>query len=167
MRLYLKTVEFQSIGHLLEVCQGFRYELNNIELTPSNASDGGCQQVELCNNPDAVRQAIRDLQREVITINGHVLPPVTSRKDLINFGRMSMLSDAICGDAFVAFGIVGNEFGCPPGSADAALGVDDNVVWIDEANLQQWGQRQDRRCWIAAGVGDDLSRFDFVSEPFR
>jgi hypothetical protein len=31
-----------------------------------------------------VRQAIRDLQREIITVNGHVLPPVSSRRELLN-----------------------------------------------------------------------------------
>ncbi|CAB9508740.1 expressed unknown protein [Seminavis robusta] len=86
MRRYLKTVEFLSIGHLLEVCQGFRNDLQNIELAPSHANDS------LCNNPDAVRQAIMDLQREIITINGHVLPPVTSRKDLISLLSQSLNS---------------------------------------------------------------------------
>jgi hypothetical protein len=41
-------------------------------------------QEKLVDNPEAVRQAIRDLQRERITVNGHLLPPVTSRKELIH-----------------------------------------------------------------------------------
>lgn len=93
MRRYLKTVEFRSIGHLLEVCQGFRHELNNIELTPTNSAYSASG--ELCNDPKAVKQAIRDLQREVITINGHALPPVTSRKDLINLLSQALNSSSL------------------------------------------------------------------------
>lgn len=92
MRRYLKTVEFQSIGHLLEICQGFRNELANIQLMPSNAGNG---MGDLCNSPEAVRQAIRDLQREVITINGHALPPVTSRRDLVNLLSQSLNSSTL------------------------------------------------------------------------
>eukprot|EP00751_Fragilariopsis_kerguelensis_P003723 CAMPEP_0170820886 /NCGR_PEP_ID=MMETSP0733-20121128/42667_1 /TAXON_ID=186038 /ORGANISM="Fragilariopsis kerguelensis, Strain L26-C5" /LENGTH=218 /DNA_ID=CAMNT_0011182413 /DNA_START=435 /DNA_END=1088 /DNA_ORIENTATION=+ len=57
--------------------------LQCIELPPnvcSTAENVG----SLCNNPDAVRQALRDLRREIITVNGHVLPPVTSRKELVS-----------------------------------------------------------------------------------
>jgi hypothetical protein len=82
MRTMFKTIEFRSIGHLLEVCQEYRQKLHNIELGPQKVSDG--QDVNsLCNSPIALRQAIRDLQREIITVNGHVLAPVTSRKELI------------------------------------------------------------------------------------
>ena len=82
MRKMFKTIEFQSIGHLLEVCHEYRYKLNNIELPPNF-----CAIAEnihsLSNSPEAIRQALRDLRREIITVNGHVLPPVTSRKELI------------------------------------------------------------------------------------
>lgn len=83
MRKMFKTVEFQSIGHLLEVCHIHRKQLQCIELPPNvcaTAENVG----SLCNNPDAVRQALRDLRREIITVNGHVLPPVTSRKELVS-----------------------------------------------------------------------------------
>jgi hypothetical protein len=83
MRTMFKTIEFRSIGHLLEVCQEYRQKLHNIELGPQKVSDG--QDVNaLCHSPIALRQAIRDLQREIITVNGHVLAPVTSRKELIH-----------------------------------------------------------------------------------
>lgn len=83
VRKMFKTIEFRSIGHLLEVCHEYRKELQNIELAPNV-----CAVAEninaLCNSPEAIRQALRDLRREVITVNGHVLPPVTSRKELIS-----------------------------------------------------------------------------------
>ncbi|KAL3922257.1 MAG: hypothetical protein SGARI_006494, partial [Bacillariaceae sp.] len=83
VRKMFKTIEFQSIGHLLEVCHQFRDQLQSIELAPNV-----CAIAEnintLCNSPEAIRQALRDLRREIITVNGHVLPPVTSRKELIN-----------------------------------------------------------------------------------
>ena len=83
MRKMFKTIEFQSIGHLLEVCHSYSKQLSCIELPPnvcSTAENAG----GLCNNSDAVRQALRDLRREIITVNGHVLPPVTSRKELVS-----------------------------------------------------------------------------------
>ena len=83
MRKMFKTVEFQSIGHLLEVCHNYRSKLQAIELPPNicaTAENVG----SLCNNHDAIRQALRDLRREIITVNGHVLPPVTSRNELVS-----------------------------------------------------------------------------------
>jgi len=83
MRKMFKTVEFQSIGHLLEVCHSHRSKLQAIELPPNicaTAENVG----SLWNNRDAIRQALRDLRREIITVNGHVLPPVTSKNELIS-----------------------------------------------------------------------------------
>jgi len=79
MRYTFKNIEFRSIGHLLEVCQGFRQELRNIEISPDMRID----EPDVTNS-DAVRQAIRDLQREIITVNGNILPPVKSRQELIS-----------------------------------------------------------------------------------
>ena len=82
LRKFFKTVEFRSIGHLLEACQGYRSKLQNIELAPTVCV--GAENVNsLSHSPTALNQALRDLRREVITVNGHVLPPVTSRRDLI------------------------------------------------------------------------------------
>jgi hypothetical protein len=78
MRQTFKTIEFRSIGHLLEVCSGFRQGLQNIEISPTMRV-----QDERLDDNDAVRQALRDLQREVITLNGNILPPVRNRKELI------------------------------------------------------------------------------------
>jgi len=83
MRNLLKTMEFRSIGHLLEVCHEQRAKLHRIELAP-NVCSVADNINSLIHSKDAVRQAIRDLQREVITVNGHVLPPVTSRRDLLH-----------------------------------------------------------------------------------
>lgn len=83
MRKMFKTVEFQSIGHLLEVCHIYRSKLQAIELPPNvcaTAENVG----SLCNNRDAIRQALRDLRREIITVNGHLLPPVKSRNELVS-----------------------------------------------------------------------------------
>lgn len=89
MRKMFKTIEFQSIGHLLEVCHAYSKQLSCIELPPTLCSTA--ENVNnLCDNPDALRQALRDLRREAITVNGHVLPLVTSRKELV-----SMLTQTI------------------------------------------------------------------------
>ena len=89
MRKTLKTIEFQSIGHLLETCADFRPQLQKIEFPPTTSIREG---QKLVDDPDAVRQAIRDLQRERITVNGHLLPPVTSRKELIHLLQQTMNS---------------------------------------------------------------------------
>jgi hypothetical protein len=83
MRKLFKTIEFRSIGHLLEVCHEYRGRLHSIELAP-NVCAVAENINDLCNSKEALRQALRDLQREVITVNGHVLPPVTSRKGLLH-----------------------------------------------------------------------------------
>jgi len=78
MRYTFKHAEFQSIGHLLEVCSAFRQELQNIQLmVPPKKPMTPSQEEELLN------QAVLDLQREVITVNGSILPTVTNRTDLI------------------------------------------------------------------------------------
>ena len=84
MRTMFKTIEFRSIGHLLEVCQGFRNELHTIELPPDMGGISNEDVTTLCKDVNAVKQAIRDLQREILTVNGHVLPPVDSRKELVH-----------------------------------------------------------------------------------
>lgn len=81
MRQTIKTGEFASIGHLLQVCQSFRPQLQAIDLAPTSLAQIGSEQA--LNDNQALRQAIRDLQREVITVNGNILPAVTSRNDLI------------------------------------------------------------------------------------
>lgn len=83
MRHMFKTIEFRSIGHLLEVCQGFRNELHSIELPPDMGGISNEDITTLCSDVNAVKQAVRDLQREILTVNGHVLPPVDSRKELV------------------------------------------------------------------------------------
>merc|ERR1711957_903689 len=40
----------------------------------------------------AVKQALRDLRREVITVNGHILPPVHSLKELVTLLRETLNS---------------------------------------------------------------------------
>ena len=82
MRNLFKTMEFRSIGHLLEVCHEQRAKLNNIELGPHVCAVADNVN-SLIHSKEAVRQAIRDLQREIISVNGHILPPVSSRRELL------------------------------------------------------------------------------------
>jgi len=111
VRKYFKTVEFRSIGHLLEVCQYYKSDLQNISLAPNvsvssiiadedlNSSSTNKatsrKNTSMLSNSTALRQALRDLQREVITINGHVLPPVTSRTDLIQLLSQTLNSRSL------------------------------------------------------------------------
>lgn len=94
MRRLFKTIEFKSIGHLLEVCHEQKHKLQNIELAP-NVCAIAENVNELVNNTMMLKQALRDLQREVITVNGHVLPPVTSRKDLLQLLTQTLNSRSL------------------------------------------------------------------------
>lgn len=90
MRKFFKHAEFVSIGHLLEACQLWRGTLNLIELPPTS----GVGELDLCNNPEAVQQATRDLQREVITINGQTLC-WGSRRELVHLLSQSLNSRSL------------------------------------------------------------------------
>ena len=95
MRHTLKTIEFTSIGHLLEVCHGFQEQLQSIELPP-NVGGMKAQDIDvLCSDSKAIKQAIRDLQREVFTVNGHPLPSVQSRKELVQLLSQTLNSRSI------------------------------------------------------------------------
>lgn len=125
VRKLFKTVEFQSIGHLLDICRDHRDGLENIVISSRDASilttsslrggsakhnstggpgagssasvDNGLHlltnasfdgnTVEMCSNTKVVKQALRDLRRETITINGQILPPPTSLTELVNLLR--------------------------------------------------------------------------------
>lgn len=78
LRNTFHTVEFQSLGHLLQVCESYEQELRNIVLPPTT------QPITMarCNNPKEVKQALKDLRREIITVNGAVIPPAHSLKEL-------------------------------------------------------------------------------------
>lgn len=95
MRHLFKTIEFKSIGHLLEVCDGYEHALNEIDLPP-NVGGMTCDDIDsLCSNTKAIKQAIRDLQREIFTVNGHPLPPVQSRKELVELLSQTLNSRSI------------------------------------------------------------------------
>jgi hypothetical protein len=74
LRHLYKTAEFQSIGHLLEVYQTHRDKLHNIELPP---------RVDRQSDEEKMKQALKDIPREVISVNGSVLPRVLNRAELI------------------------------------------------------------------------------------
>jgi hypothetical protein len=94
MRNLFKTIEFQSIGHLLEVCQGFSCELQNIQLPPDMCSRLGSTR-SASDDTATLKQAIRDLQREVLTVNGHALPSVHTRKELVQLLSQTLNSRSL------------------------------------------------------------------------
>jgi len=79
LRRVFHTVEFQSVKHLLEVCRSFQYELSHIDIPPAAG--------DIVNSKEEydkkATQALMDLQRESLSINGQVLPPITSRDQLV------------------------------------------------------------------------------------
>jgi len=78
-RNLFKTVEFQSIGHLLDVCHQHRDALQNIMLPKAREEDIE----EQVSDPKLVKQAMKDVRREKITVNGRSLPPAKTLKELI------------------------------------------------------------------------------------
>ncbi len=98
VRKMFKTVEFVSIGHLLDVCREYKSALENITISSkdfdgANPSSGFSilspksipmeLSAQSVSNNKAVKQALRDLSRETIIINGQILPPVQSLKELV------------------------------------------------------------------------------------
>lgn len=79
IRNMFKTIEFQSIGHLLDVCHQHRDELQNVNL-PKAQEDDIEKQV---SDPKLLKQAMKDVRREKITVNGRSLPPAKTLKELV------------------------------------------------------------------------------------
>jgi len=79
MRHMFKNIEFHSILHLLEVCHEHRTKLQNIKIPPVEEK---CSKEPI--DPKKLQQAFRDMRRETIVVNGHVLPPVRSRRELVH-----------------------------------------------------------------------------------
>lgn len=79
IRSMFKTMEFRSIGHLLEVCHEHRSDLENIVIKNSRITPSR----DVLDDPKALKQSMRDLRREIIVVNGHVLPPIHSLKELV------------------------------------------------------------------------------------
>jgi len=107
VRRIFKIVEFRTIGHLLEVCDKNSHLLQNIVISQDNFNNDKLINSEMglnaspnnqnkydwkCHDAKMIKQAIRDLRREVITVNGHVLPPVHSLKELIKLLRETLNS---------------------------------------------------------------------------
>ena len=80
LRHTFKSTAFFSIGHLLDVCRRCKSKLENMELPPLRKD---CSAMFTGDDPKVIKQALQDLRRETITVNGHVLPPAHSRKQLI------------------------------------------------------------------------------------
>lgn len=117
MREVFKNSEFISIGHLLDVCQEYQRHLENIVILPrdsdsygigssfyfggddaasslpvdviASAIHGDLAKVKKCQPivTKTIKQALRDLRRERITVNGHMLPPAQSLTELVKLLR--------------------------------------------------------------------------------
>ena len=77
-------------------------------------------------------------------------------ENLLDLRLMAVLADAVGRDALVALGKVRVQLGRAARAGNAALAIDDDVVRLDPAGLQQRRERQDGRGGIAAGIGDEL-----------
>ena len=88
-------------------------------------------------------------------------------EDLFDFGGVSMVADAVGGDAFVALGVVNRQLRFAACAGDAGLGVDDDVLGFDIATSQQRGQTEDGGTGVAAGVGDEVMAGDLLGPEFR
>lgn len=99
-RRTFKTIEFRTIGHLLEVCDRYKDKLENIVLPlPEYEEDSYYnsdmfRQANTCIISDErgwelsgkesrkMRQAMCDIRRETIMVNGQLLPPVRNIEEL-------------------------------------------------------------------------------------
>src|SRR5260370_2566679 len=92
--------------------------------------------------------------------------PGDVRKGLFNLRRMPMLTDGIRGDAFVAFDEVTRHFQSPSRPGNAALAVDQDIGQLNVVAGHEGRQSEDRGLGIAARIGDQLSRDDFLTIQF-
>ncbi|KAL7550995.1 hypothetical protein ACHAWF_017413 [Thalassiosira exigua] len=105
MRHYFKTAVFHSVGHILDECRREREILDNIALPPpwkegvfgmvgggETKGDVDAAMKQYCSDPVVVKQALRDLRREVITVNGQMLPPAHSHMELAEHLRQILNS---------------------------------------------------------------------------
>jgi hypothetical protein len=103
LRHFFKDAVFHSVGHILDVCRSCRESLDNIALPPpwkegvfGLAGGGNGDNLDMdaaiqkyCSDVNLVKQALRDLRREVITVNGQVISPAHSSMELAeNLGQV-------------------------------------------------------------------------------
>jgi len=102
LRTRFKTAVFHSVGHILDVCRSCRESLDNIALPPPwkegvfGLAGGGNCDIDMdaaiqkyCSDASLVEQALRDLRREIITVNGQVIsPPQTSAELAENLSQV-------------------------------------------------------------------------------
>ena len=92
LRQFFKNAVFHSVGHILDECRREREALDNIALPPPWTNGGGGSKGDVqkamesyLRDPKLVKQALRDLRRETITINGQILPPAQSQAELAEY----------------------------------------------------------------------------------
>ena len=99
MRYFFKNAVFHSVGHILDVCRGERAFLDNIALPPPwregvfgkaggkdvTNKDMDAAIKSYCSDTALVSQALRDLRREVITVNGQILSPAHNVAELAEY----------------------------------------------------------------------------------
>ncbi|EJK50064.1 hypothetical protein THAOC_31003 [Thalassiosira oceanica] len=92
LRQFFKDAVFNSVGHILNECRREREALDNIALPPPWTNGGAVSKGDVqkamesyLRDPKLVKQALRDLRRETITINGQVLPPAQSQAELAEY----------------------------------------------------------------------------------
>lgn len=102
LRHFFKDAVFHSVGHILDTCRGHRDSLDNIALPPpwkegvfgmvgGGEASGDMETAikKYCSDASLVKQALRDLRREVITVNGQILSPAHSSMELAeNLGQI-------------------------------------------------------------------------------
>jgi len=108
IRTMFKTMEFRSIGHLLEVCRSHEKYLKDIRIVRPFYDDGDDDSptsfltsfqsstshsaADTKRHSKMIKQALKDLRRETITVNGHVLPPTNSLRELVKLLRETLNS---------------------------------------------------------------------------
>src|SRR5882724_151100 len=80
-----------------------------------------------------------------------------------NFGCMAMRKEVVRLEVFIELGeleILAQFFAC---SSGAGLAIRDDLRGgIEQASIGKWAHGEDDACGVAAGIGDELSRSEFV-----
>ena len=86
---------------------------------------------------------------------------------LLDLRRVAVATDVVGRHALVALWEVRHQLGLPPRAADPALGIDDDVVGLEQAAPDERRQRKDGRGRIAAGIGHEPLSPDRLAKQLR
>jgi len=99
--------------------------------------------------------------------HGRLAGPDTGVQGSLDLDHVPVRADRVGLEVLVPLGEVVLRLGLAPGTAHAAGGIHDHLVWINQPGLQQRQDPQGRGCRIAARIGDQPGAADLLAVQLR